>query len=209
MARDPVPATTRKTQLRRPAGLALCAAVLLAIPLACATRRVEMSLAPLPADQKVVLSPADLGALVPPARKATLREAVVKRLYHDGSYELIGMFRSDVDDLIGYSKVMVSQTGSFAAGYYLGEGTHFRNDTERATGASLVDLDRHVDWADDAAFEELDRDGHPWGFLFFGRKAEKILVLLVGGLPDLSPDDFEAISHRKMEELEQYDPRPS
>lgn len=195
---------------RRAAGLKVLALLVLLAPIsACASHRVEMSLAPLPADRQVVLSPEDLGALVPPHREAMLRDAVVKRLYHDGSYEVIGMFHSDVDDLIGYTKVLVSRSTSFARGFYLGEETHFRSDTERATGTSLIDLDRRVDWADDAAFAELDRDGRPWGLLFFGRSGGRILILLVGGVPGMSPAEFEALSRRKMKELEAYAPGAS
>jgi hypothetical protein len=194
---------------RRLAGRVSLAAALLASAWGCAARRIEVGLAPLPADRAVLVSAKDLSGFVAPERTLALHPVVVKRLYRDGSYELIGLLRSNRDDLFEYSTVKVEKSAHLAAGDYLGERKRFRADAERATGASPIDLDRHVDWADDAAFEELDRDGRQWGLLFFGRKSAKLLIIMLGGVPELGHAAFERIVHKKMLQLEQYEPRAS
>lgn len=175
--------------------------------------KVKETMIPLLVDQAAVVSASDLAILVSPKRAAALQGFCSKRLYDNGSYELKSTVRDAQGGLVAYSRVVVAKSGSASDGYFLGfilgSEVRFWIDKESAQGDTVRKLSRSIDRAHFSLLEEVDRGSHSMGFLFFGQEGNRVLVIVVGGIPQVSPEAFEEFSHRKMEQLQWYQPRPS
>lgn len=193
-----------------------CLLLLLATTLfACVTPHVKVkeTMIPLPVDQDAVVSASDLASLVSPKRAVGLQGFTDKRLFQNGSYELIGTVRRAQGGLVAYSRAVVAKSdnasNSYFLGYIIGSEIRFWIDKENAQGYTVRKLRRSTDGTHFSLLEEVDCKGQSTGYLFFGKEGNRILVIVLGGVSQVSPAAFEEFSHRKMEQLERYQPRPS